>query len=205
MSRNMSIRILFHLAALLCAVTVSQAIADFKNLKLAGVVPNVVDVAPHHLIRVKYPSGDEVMLGNRIGVLKTSTQPSYSYKANQRKLYTIIMIDPDVISPELPILSPILHHMIVNIPGNQIELGETVAGYWLTFPLIGTHRYTYLLYEQHKGPIDVRIPFYNLFRFDFKDFAKKHHLGRPIAINFMRQSVVNDMLPSLFANKRISA
>lgn len=69
------------------------------------------------------------------------------------KHYALALIDPDAPSPTDPSARSFLHWLVVNIPGNAIEAGQTVRSYLGAFPPsgTGTHRYFFVLMEQRSG------------------------------------------------------
>lgn len=69
------------------------------------------------------------------------------------KYYTLALIDPDAPTPADPSSRSWLHWLVVNIPGSEIEYGQTLSRYVGAFPPSGQgpHRYFFLLMEQSKG------------------------------------------------------
>jgi hypothetical protein len=69
------------------------------------------------------------------------------------KHYALALIDPDAPSSADPSSRSFLHWLVVNIPGNAIEDGQTVRSYLGAFPpaATGTHRYFFVLMEQRSG------------------------------------------------------
>lgn len=76
--------------------------------------------------------------------------PNVIYKANPNDYFTLIMTDPDAPSRTTPIWREYRHWLVVNIPGNKVSDGETIAEYVGSEPPQGTllHRYVFLLYKQ---------------------------------------------------------
>lgn len=91
-----------------------------------------------------------------------------------------------------------------NIPGNDVEKGETLSEYVGSGPPEGTglHRYVFLVYKQ---PGKVTFDEKRLTNksgddrggFSIKKFAAKHNLGDPIAGN-MYQAEWDDYVPILY-------
>ena len=71
-----------------------------------------------------------------------------TWRANPAKLYTVVMTDPDAPSTQDPVNSPYLHYLVSNIPGDQIQYGDTLMSYTPPNPPIGSHRYQVDIYEQ---------------------------------------------------------
>jgi phosphatidylethanolamine-binding protein (PEBP) family uncharacterized protein len=89
-------------------------------------------------------------------------------EADPKKLYTIIIWDPD--APKSP---SFLHWLVTNIPGGEISRGDVIQEYYPPTPPDGEHRYFVGLYEQ-SGPISVG----NIGRtgFDADRFISKYRL-----------------------------
>jgi len=54
-------------------------------------------------------------------------QPSVDWPVESNQFYTVMLVDPDAPSRFNATLKSVLHWLAVNIPGNQISMGETVA------------------------------------------------------------------------------
>jgi len=87
---------------------------------------------------------------------QTQNQPSITFDANNKSLYTLIMHDPDA-----PV-GNYLHWIVVNIPENKIEKGDILVQYKGPSPpeipdII--HRYFFILLKQdNKIEIKEKIP-----------------------------------------------
>jgi len=71
----------------------------------------------------------------------------------QLKTYTLALIDADAPRADDPTERSWLHWLVVNIPGNELEYGQTLRQYVGAFPpsSSGVHRYFFLLMEQRAG------------------------------------------------------
>ena len=88
--------------------------------------------------------------GNRLLPENTRHRPQIGYEATATSFYTLIMSDPDAPSVQSPIYREFVHWVVVNIPGNKIDEGETVVSYVGAGPPYGSgdHRYFFLLFQQ---------------------------------------------------------
>ncbi|XP_017859625.1 PREDICTED: protein D2 [Drosophila arizonae] len=156
-----------------------------------ALVPDVVDEAPpKDKLKVTYAADLVVKEGNELTPLQVKDEPQVSWdtpEGEEGQLHTLLMVDPDAPSRKEPKFREILHWAVVNIPGNQLSKGQTLAEYIGSGPPEGTglHRYIFLLYRQSKGieetlHIDKRTR-EGRFNFSARTFAGKHGLGKPIA------------------------
>ncbi|GBN85266.1 hypothetical protein AVEN_142368-1 [Araneus ventricosus] len=91
-----------------------------------------------------------------------------------------VLINADTGLPDLNISTTFLHLLIVNIPGNKVNEGQTISPYFipLPFPLTGKHRYIILVYRQLEK-IDTSEKSPPLFGFDINAYVKSHNLQGP--------------------------
>ena len=104
------------------------------------------------------------------------------------------MTDPDVPNRKEPTLGQVKHWLVINIPGIDLNEGQTLAAYRGSAPPEGSglHRYIFLVYKQpgyiiHSETHTIPIaPENRKERVNFKvrDFVNKYDLGEPIAGNF---------------------
>lgn len=91
----------------------------------------------------------EVQPGVTLGQLETATQPLVYYPPDiGQGPYTLLMVDPDAPDPKAPVHREWIHWMVVNIPGNRLNEGQTILPYQSPIPPIGTHRYIFYIYDQ---------------------------------------------------------
>jgi hypothetical protein len=142
-------------------------------------------------LKVKYPNGLEVNLGNELTPTSVKEEPLVEWPVEEGAFYTLSMSDPDAPSRNNPSYGEVKHWLVVNIPGSQISEGETLAAYIGSGPRkdSGLHRYVFLVYKQPSIIAHSEIPVGNRSRkgrlsFKIREFAKKHSLGEPIAGNF---------------------
>lgn len=92
--------------------------------------------------------------GKTLSKQNTVNPPVVLFSGEDRKLYTLVMSDPDAAAKSW------LHWLITNIPGeaNDVMEGQVVMPYTGPNPPSGTHRYIFTLYEQPAGSIMVAKP-----------------------------------------------
>lgn len=164
-----------------------------RRLKKHAVIPDVIDKAPGELIRVTYPCGLQVELGNILKPVQVKDEPHVKWKICPDKLYTLCMTDPDAPSREKPEFREWNHWLIGNIPGYNLEKGDVLSEYIGAGPPkdTGLHRYVFLAYLQpgklefDEKPLTNRKTD-NRAKFSIRKFAQKYNLGQPMAANFFQ-------------------
>ncbi|KAK4871574.1 hypothetical protein RN001_015698 [Aquatica leii] len=186
------------------AFTVRFFSAIGRQMEKESVVPDVIDVAPKELAKVSYPSGASVQEGNQLTPTEVKDIPIVSWTADSNTFYTLCMTDPDAPSRKKPDFREWHHWLVGNIPGNNINHGETLSEYVGSGPPQGTglHRYVFLVYKQPKQltfdePRLTNRSGDNRAKFSIKKFAEKYKLGNPIAGNFY-QAEYDDYVPILY-------
>lgn len=162
-----------------------------------AISPDVVDVIPAQVIRVKY--GDlEVNMGNTLTPAQVKDPPtSVSWPVEEGALYTLLMTDPDAPCRAEPKLREWHHWIVVNIPGCDISKGNVKMEYMGSAPPQGTklHRYTFLVYKQPGkiNYIDQAVcsqPGFERARRNAREMAAKYNLGNPVAGNLFQAEYV---------------
>lgn len=76
--------------------------------------------------------------------------PTVLWESDKGALYTLLMTDPDAPSRQTPTFGEVRHWLVVNIPENKIEEGDTLFEYIGAGAPEGTglHRYIFLVYKQ---------------------------------------------------------
>jgi len=173
----------------------------------SGVVPELLDKAPKHLLKIVYDADN--VLENNTGKENTPTQVKFQplsitwHGMRADHFYTFIMIDPDMPSRSTPVeeKTQVLHWLMVNVPGGGVG-GRQLAPYIGSGPPPGTgiHRYNFLVFDEGTKPkdystvapmdlidIDRRV-YWNLTEtgktWTFRDFQDWANLGKPVAGNF---------------------
>ncbi|CAH1156113.1 unnamed protein product [Phaedon cochleariae] len=174
-----------------------------EAMEANGVVPDVIEVAPQEVVQVSYPSGVKVDLGNELTPTQVKDDPSLKWNGDQDTLYTVAMVDPDAPSRKEPTLREVLHWLVGNVPGTEVQKGVALAGYRGSGPPLGTglHRYVFLIYKQ-SGRIEFdekpisKTSREGRLKFSIKKFAEKYNLGQPVWGNFY-QAQYDDYVPTL--------
>ncbi|CAG2177760.1 unnamed protein product, partial [Oppiella nova] len=162
-------------------------------LRRDGVVPDVIDSVPKDKITVKYSSGLEVKFGNELTPTQVKTKPVVDWPADNSSHYTLVMTDPDAPSREDPMFGQYKHWLVINIPGNDVAKGRTLAEYKGSGPPQGTglHRYIFLVYKQPDimNSTEATVASDSLTGrplFKVREFAKTNNLGEPAAVNYFQ-------------------
>nr|XP_014089745.2 protein D3 [Bactrocera oleae] len=168
-----------------------QAITGGRRKMISsGIIPDIIDTSPKGLVQVTYPSGVKVEFGKELTPTQVKDEPTVSWEAEDNALYALFMVDPDAPSRAEPTNREILHWLVINIPGNKVTEGQTVAEYIGSGPAeeSGLHRYVFLVFKQQskiestkfisKSAREGRV------RVKTRDFIAKYNLGDPIAGNF---------------------
>jgi len=155
-------------------------------MDLHKVVPDVVDsFTKQFALDISYGS-HHVSQGNELNPTSAAHRPTVNYQGKEDYLYTLAMVDPDAPSRENPKVREWRHWVVVNIPGKDVSQGDVLSSYAPPTPPKGTglHRYVFVLYEQQDtlniDPLDDNARG----KWRLREFAKKHHIGTPVALNF---------------------
>jgi len=185
----MKIFICVSIAALFCGSNAQELSKKFKKEK---VVSDVLSKVPAAKLKVEYVDEDiSADLGNTLGVSNTQSIPKVSYEAaDEKKMYTLAMVDPDAPSREDPKAAQWLHWLVVNVPGKNMKSGENIDYGKVLMQHngpappkgSGPHRYVFVVYEQRR-PVNARVS-RNRAGFKVESFAKRSQLGDPVAGNF---------------------
>ncbi|XP_015376894.1 PREDICTED: phosphatidylethanolamine-binding protein homolog F40A3.3-like [Diuraphis noxia] len=120
----------FSLCLICITVGVSAQISNVDQaMKNQQVVPHVIPDAPKEIIQVNYLSGAEALLGNELTPTQVKDQPSVSWNADPSSFYTLCLTDPDAPSRAEPTIREWRHWLVGNIPGGNVNMGETLTGY----------------------------------------------------------------------------
>jgi len=156
------------------------------------IVSDLIDVAPTEILKVQYTGGLNVNLGNELTPTQVKDAPSVAWTADPTALYTLSEADLDAPSRANFSRSPIIHWLVVNIPGSNLAGGEVLMPYAPAKPPtgMGLHRYVFLLIKQ-AGRLDTAAlkPTFDVTKranFDVRQFAKSNALGNPQAGNFFQ-------------------
>lgn len=97
-----------------------------------------------------YPSGVTVNFGNELTPTQVKDQPTVTWEAEVDSYYTLIMTDPDAPTRTNATLGEVRHWYVGNIPGKDVEKGDTLFAYIGSGPPkdTGLHRYIFLVFKQ---------------------------------------------------------
>jgi len=177
-----------------------------EKFRQEEIVPDVLEDLPEiKLLKITYPSKLKVNLGNILTPTQVKEQPKVEYDAEEGAFYTLLMTDPDAPSRKEPSRREFRHWLTVNIPGSDINEGDTVFQYIGSGPPQGTglHRYVFLLFKQQTGKIVFESPFVsdhsslNRPSTSTRDLISKNNL-KLVAGNFY-QAEYDDYVPELHA------
>lgn len=104
--------------------------------------------------QVKYANNLEASLGNELTPTQVKDIPTLKWDAEKDAYYTVLMVDPDAPSRAKPMFE-VRHWLVMNVPGDEVEKGETISEFIGSGPPEGTglHRYIFLIYKQPNGKI----------------------------------------------------
>lgn len=111
-------------------------------------------------MKVSYPSGVTVNLGNELTPTQVKDVPQVSWEAEKGTYYTLLMTDPDAPSRTIPIFREVRHWLAMNILECDIKSGDDVFEYKGSGPpkYTGLHRYVFLIFKQPNGIIKHTEP-----------------------------------------------
>ncbi|KAI5444481.1 CEN-like protein 1 isoform X2 [Lathyrus oleraceus] len=147
---------------------------QLEPLSVGGVIGEVVDIFnPSVKMNVTY-STKQVANGHELMPSIVINKPRVDIGGDDmRSAYTLVMTDPDAPSPSDPYLREHLHWMVADIPGKEIVEYENPK------PVIGIHRYVFILFKQ-RGRQTVRAP-NSRDQFSTRIFSEENNLGLPVA------------------------
>ncbi|XP_056393146.1 phosphatidylethanolamine-binding protein 1-like [Hyla sarda] len=148
-----------------------------------------VDEKPKVPLRVKHKEVCIDKLGKVLKPCQIKDRPTIEWEGmDPKKLYTVILTDPDVPGKHDRSMAQWHHYLVVNVKGNDLNSGNTLTEYVGSGAGKGTglHRYTWLVYEQ---PTSLKCDEPHLSdrtaqgreKFNAHAFRKKYGLGPPVA------------------------
>ncbi|XP_042510995.1 CEN-like protein 1 [Macadamia integrifolia] len=153
-----------------------------QPLTLGRVVGEVVDdFTPSVKMNVTYNSSNQVCNGLELMPSAITARPRVQIGGeDMRTFYTLVMTDPDVPGPSDPYLREHLHWIVTDIPGTtDASFGKEMVEYEIPKPIIGIHRYVFILFKQ-KGRQTVEAPPLRD-HFSTRKFSEANGLGLPMA------------------------
>tara|TARA_R100001163_G_C5068512_1_gene209072 strand:- start:23204 stop:23746 length:543 start_codon:yes stop_codon:yes gene_type:complete len=136
---------------------------------------------------------NEVEPGMNLGQLEVANQPIVYYPPDiGQGPYTLVVVDPDSPDPKNPIYKEWIQWMMVNIPKNKLNQGQTVLPYSSPTPPLGTHRYIFYLYDQMGKVLPPDLT-YTRQGFNRSTFLWKYGIfAAPLAMNYFMVSTLNE-------------
>ncbi|CAG0878858.1 unnamed protein product [Darwinula stevensoni] len=161
---------------------VPQDFREYPDIYVSA-VSDIIDQAPGYTMSVSYDTWP-VDLGKKLHLDETDRPPTLAaWPTKSKGRYCVVMLDPDAVGEKH---QESLLWMVVNIPGNAIHEGQTVAPYRppRSNPFSGTHRFVFLVFEQPQEISLKNIISSRREHFSARDFANFYQLGGPIAANY---------------------
>ncbi|GLJ55965.1 hypothetical protein SUGI_1201410 [Cryptomeria japonica] len=153
-----------------------------EPLIVGGVIGDVLDVfTPTLKLNVIYNSNNHIRNGLEIMPSAVMAPPQVQLMGGDlHTFFTLIMTDPDAPSPSDPTGREYLHWMVTDIPGSKSNsFGCEMVGYENPRPMVGIHRYVFVLFKQNrKGSVE---PPPSRCHFNTRQFAERNGLGLPVA------------------------
>jgi len=173
-----------------------ERISDDFNVMWQGIAQDLnLDVDPEYATKageliVEFPS-TRLRMGSKMKMADCRNPPvkikCQALAAQQEDLYLILMVNLDVPSMEKPLQRCWLHWMLVNVKGFQLDTGRVLCKYGPPNPSAnsGTHRFCFLMFKQEEQ-LDQVAAYEDARRgkFNVEEFAKRYHLGKPVAMSY---------------------
>ncbi|KAM7266517.1 hypothetical protein ACFE04_004414 [Oxalis oulophora] len=156
-----------------------------EPLMVGRVIGEIVDIFnPSVKMIVTYNTNKQVSNGHELMPCVISSKPRVDIGGDDMRLaFTLIMIDPDAPSPSDPYLKEHLHWMVTDIPGTtDVTFGKEIVSYETPKPVVGIHRYVFILFKQTRGRQTVKSLPSTRDHFNTRNFALQNGLGLPVAV-----------------------
>ncbi|KAF8380301.1 hypothetical protein HHK36_027783 [Tetracentron sinense] len=153
-----------------------------EPLAVGRVIGEVVDsFTPSVKMSVTYNSYTQVCNGHELLPSVITSRPRVQIGGDDmRDAYTLIMTDPDAPGPSDPYLREHLHWIVTDIPGTtDASFGKEIVGYEIPNPIIGIHRYVFILFKQRAR--QTVTPPASTNHFNTRKFSEENGLGLPVA------------------------
>ncbi|GBM89914.1 Protein D1 [Araneus ventricosus] len=167
------------------SISAQKNVCELSKFRTSNIVPIIISIVPEYALQVEFKN-KSVRCGDTLNRLETRYQPTIiNFKGEKNKFHTLVMIDPDMPSPQNPSLACYRHWLIENIPGDLVNFGDLVSWYEPPEPPIDSdpHRYIFLVYEQLTKLKD-HLDNNQRTHFNLQKFTKDRGLQGPIAGNF---------------------
>ncbi|KAK4776121.1 hypothetical protein SAY87_024082 [Trapa incisa] len=183
-----------------------MARVNVEPLIVGRVIGDVLDsFTPTIRMSVNY-NGKHVLNGYELHPSDVTTRPRVEILGgDMRSFFTLVLTDPDAPRPSDPSLREHLHWIVSNIPGttdasfgnnhhtiyiyNHVDdgrvimiataAGSEVISYEIPKPVIGIHRFVFVLFKQKRRQMVSPPPSRD--HFSTRNFAAENDLGLPVA------------------------
>ncbi|KAJ0231400.1 Protein BROTHER of FT and TFL 1 [Hirschfeldia incana] len=156
---------------------------EIEPLIVGRVIGDVIEMFnPSVTMRVTYNSNTIVSNGHELAPSLLLSKPRVEIGGHDlRSFFTLIMMDPDAPSPSNPYMREYLHWMVTDIPGTtDASFGREMVRYETPKPVIGIHRYAFVLFRQ-RGRQTVKAAPATRECFNTRDFSAFFGLSLPVA------------------------
>lgn len=119
-----------------------------------GIIPDVIRRLPEHILEInRQPIGKVIKTAETVPLDELEQAPKFSWPAQESKLYSLFLLNPDVPSRREAFEAEWQHLTVFNIPDNNIDKGESVIEYSPNYEhqaAKGMQRMVALVFEQTK-------------------------------------------------------
>ena len=194
---------MFKFLCVLCLTVIATG-EVIEKFQCNEIIPDVIDSIPESKLKVKFPSGKKVKLGNTLTPTEVKDEPLVEWESEKDAFYTLLLTDPDAPSRAGPVVREWHHWLVGNIQGSDVASGDVLSQYVSSAPPLdsGLHRYVFLIFKQPNGErMDYsevpKIAYTGEGRakFNTKNFIKKYMLTT-VAGNFY-QAEYDDSVPAI--------
>ncbi|VDM29863.1 unnamed protein product, partial [Toxocara canis] len=133
------------------------------NFHADGIVPRFMPLAPSRRLSVRFEGGAMVDCGNTLTLEQQegANPPTVNFDGQANALYTFIMMGPQFDGMTGMATNNVsVHWLVVDIPGNNLAGGRTLADYQraVPFPNTGLQSYVFAIYRQVERLADMNFP-----------------------------------------------
>ncbi|KAL8032247.1 hypothetical protein ABFX02_13G083300 [Erythranthe guttata] len=135
-------------------------------------------------MQVIIKGGKKVVNGSTLKPSQVSTHPTVHIGGDDlRHFYTLVLVDPDAPSPTNPIHKEYLHWIVTDIHGTtDTSFGNEIMTYEVPQPMLGIHRFVFVLFKQQSRQIVV-APEHRQ-NFNMREFSQQYNLDSPVAATY---------------------
>ncbi|XP_062098109.1 CEN-like protein 1 [Humulus lupulus] len=153
-----------------------------EPLSVGRVVGDVVDSFVPSVKMTVFYNNKQVVNGHEFTPSLIMSKPRVEIGGeDMRTSYTLIMTDPDAPNPSDPYLKEHLYWMVTDIPGTtDASFGKEIVSYEAPKPMLGIHRFVFILFKQNGGRQTVRPPAIRDY-FSTRVFSQDNNLDLPVA------------------------